>query len=237
MRDETIPVGTCECGCGQPTKIATQDSPRMGVRKGEPRRFLRGHYRRNRTARDGHRLAWQEAGIDYGLCLCGCGEPTAIASGTTVDGKQVRGEPVRYVNGGHANRLGWRVTVEDRGYPTPCHIWQGALSSDGYGRVWVPEAGRAMATHVIAYERKHGPIPDGLEPDHLCRVRACGNPDHLEPVTHAENMRRGLTTKLTAGQVEEIRSASGTQHAIGARFGVTASQVGNIRRGEAWVAE
>jgi HNH endonuclease len=235
MRDETIPVGTCECGCGQPTKIATQDSPSMGVRKGEPRRFLRGHHRRNRTARDGHRRAWQEAGIGYGLCLCGCGESTPIASGTTVDGKQVRGEPVRYVNGGHGNRLGWRITIEDRGHETPCHVWQGFCNDDGYGMVSV--GGRRLSsTHRVAYEREHGRVPDGLELDHLCRVRACCNPDHLEPVTHAENMRRGLTTKLTAAQVDEIRSAVGSQESIGKRYGITQRQVSNIKLGKAWRA-
>lgn len=234
MQDETIPVGLCQCGCGQPTKIATQDSLRMGVRKGEPRRFLRGHARRKRAVRENHRLAWQEAGIEYGLCLCGCGERTRIADHTTVDGKQVRGEPTRYVSGGHANRRGWRVTVEDRGYLTPCHIWQGSCNDDGYGTVWVPEARRAEGTHRGAYQREHGPIPDDLMIDHLCRVPPCCNPAHLELVTHTENMRRGLTTKLTAEQVLEIRRATGTQRAIAERYGVTGNQVGNIRRGEAW---
>jgi hypothetical protein len=43
----------------------------------------------------------------------------------------------------------------------------------------------------MAYEMLVGPVPDGLELDHLCRVPACVNPDHLEPVTHIENVRRG----------------------------------------------
>jgi len=42
------------------------------------------------------------------------------------------------------------------------------------------------------YEYFKGPVPDGLELDHLCRVRSCCNPDHLEPVTHKENIRRGF---------------------------------------------
>ena len=66
--------------------------------------------------------------------------------------------------------------------------------SDGYCRVHVAIPGRkktvtAMA-HRVAYESFRGPIPDGLEIDHLCRVRNCINPDHLEVVTHAENMAR-----------------------------------------------
>lgn len=67
-----------------------------------------------------------------------------------------------------------------------CIKWTGALDRDGYGRV-----GRDCdLAHRVAYEREFGPIPEGLEIDHLCRVRSCVNPEHLEPVTHAENMRR-----------------------------------------------
>lgn len=60
--------------------------------------------------------------------------------------------------------------------------------------------------HRVYYERFVGPVPDGLEPDHLCRVRPCIRPDHLELVTHLENCRRGERTKLTQVQSEEIRA-------------------------------
>ena len=50
----------------------------------------------------------------------------------------------------------------------------------------------------------HGPVPEGLELDHLCRIRHCVNPDHVEPVTCAVNVRRGDLTKLTEEQVRSI---------------------------------
>lgn len=76
-----------------------------------------------------------------------------------------------------------------------CWEWSGARSSGGYGRV--PSGGRdALYAHRFAYELLVGPIPEGLQIDHLCRNRACCNPIHLEPVTPAENVRRGAAGRL-----------------------------------------
>lgn len=77
-------------------------------------------------------------------------------------------------------------------YLTPdengCWIWQLSLSPQGYGRVqW---KGRFFQVHRKLWLELGREIPEGLELDHLCRVRACANPDHLEPVTHLENMLR-----------------------------------------------
>ena len=66
-----------------------------------------------------------------------------------------------------------------------CWLWSGVGNRDGYSSSF---GGKQI--YRVAYEWMVGPIPEGLELDHLCRVRACVNPHHLEPVTHAENMRR-----------------------------------------------
>lgn len=72
-----------------------------------------------------------------------------------------------------------------------CWPWLGTTTSTGYGLFGVPREDRTVGAHRYAYELVVGPIPTGLELDHLCRVRNCVNPAHLEPVTHAENLRRG----------------------------------------------
>jgi hypothetical protein len=71
-----------------------------------------------------------------------------------------------------------------------CWLWTGPLTRDGYGKTTF--RGQSIVPHRIAYEELVGPIPEGLVIDHLCRVRNCVNPDHLEPVTFRENVLRGV---------------------------------------------
>lgn len=74
-----------------------------------------------------------------------------------------------------------------------CWLWTGTLDGKGYGQFWT---GSVLARAPrYAYETLVRQIPDGLVIDHLCRVHACVNPGHLEPVTPEENMRRGITDR------------------------------------------
>ena len=70
-----------------------------------------------------------------------------------------------------------------------CWLWKAALSRLGYGEFW--SGGRMRPAHRIAYEMAKGPVRDDLTIDHLCRNRACVNPEHMELVTQGENTRRG----------------------------------------------
>jgi hypothetical protein len=77
-------------------------------------------------------------------------------------------------------------------------------------------------------------VPDGFELDHLCRNRACVRPDHLEPVTHAENMRRSKRSKLTHAQVREIRASSDDALILAERYRVSRDTIYNVRSGYSW---
>jgi len=73
----------------------------------------------------------------------------------------------------------------------PCWLWVAGLKN-GYGEfnLGTGENWRAEYAHIFSYQLACGPVPENLELDHLCRIKSCVNPDHLEAVTHAENLRR-----------------------------------------------
>lgn len=74
-------------------------------------------------------------------------------------------------------------------FTTDCWEWQGMKNTKNYGQFWIN--GRRPMAHRLSYELHKGKIPEGLQVDHLCRNPPCVNPDHLETVTHLENMKRG----------------------------------------------
>jgi hypothetical protein len=73
-----------------------------------------------------------------------------------------------------------------------CRLWKGETVK-GYGRARV--RGRKVLTHKFVYEQLRGAVPEGKELDHTCKTRACLTVEHLEPVTHAENIRRGRNAR------------------------------------------
>jgi hypothetical protein len=79
-----------------------------------------------------------------------------------------------------------RIVRQDRGHVSPCWIWQGWLTEKGYGRASVPGFGRNHRVHRATYEICRGPIPPGLQIDHLCRVPACCNPRRAVPFRRRE---------------------------------------------------
>lgn len=74
-----------------------------------------------------------------------------------------------------------------------CWLWEAGITTAGYGTLSI--ASRTHYAHRLAYEHFIGPIEDGMVIDHLCRMRHCVNPAHLEVVTNAENLRRGYVSR------------------------------------------
>lgn len=133
----------------------------------------------------GDRVALSYASAKKWLTRCGCGVEALVAGADLRRGRigscsHAEGVQIRFLR---------KVDKTDS-----CWLWTAYVNDDGYGMF--RDNGRLLSAHVWSYEHEHGPVPDGLELDHTCRVRACVNPAHLEPVTHAENVRRGNMTSI-----------------------------------------
>lgn len=133
----------------------------------------------------------------------------------------------------HHNYKQDRSAVVDTGYKTPCHIWKLAKNNYGYGLVRHGPGNMKLA-HKVAYEEKYGAVRDGMTLDHLCKVRSCINPDHLEEVTMVENIHRGASTRLTPDDVRQIRSSPEKQKVLAKQHGISQSHVSRVKRRKSW---
>ncbi len=182
--------------------------------------------------------------IPIGLCQCGCGEPTTIAKYKDRHKGWGRGQPKRYLPH-HYRRLNVKWLPEDRGYTTPCHVWQGGTNPQGYG---YGDASSRDAAHRQAWVNAHGPIPpETPHVLHRCDQPPCVNVEHLFLGTQEDNMadcvakgrhacgERNHWAKLTSEEVVAIRAATGiTQRDLATAYGVTVGLISMIRRGKIW---
>lgn len=104
------------------------------------------------------------------------------------------------------------MTRVDKDGPNGCWLWTGYIDNVGYGRFAVRHA-VPVGAHRWLYEQTFGPVPKPLVLDHLCRVRHCVNPVHLEPVTNKENVLRGVLLEVIAAN-KAARTHCGAGHAL-----------------------
>jgi hypothetical protein len=98
-----------------------------------------------------------------------------------------------------------------------CWNWTAGKNQQGYG-TFFPERKTTIAAHKFIYQYTYGKLPDKIELDHLCKNRSCVRLEHLEPVTHGENVRRGLRTKkICQHGIGETNCYSGCRSAYSKR--------------------
>jgi hypothetical protein len=100
-----------------------------------------------------------------------------------------------------------------------CWLWTGSCTHNGYGTVGVKREDGSWSrayVHRLTFLWANGPIPPKLDLDHLCRVRHCANPNHLEPVTRGENTRRGLLPSMIRARFLRDVKACKNGHAFDA---------------------
>lgn len=128
--------------------------------------------------------------------------------------------------------------------PTPCRVWRWGTGTSGSLRYGAAAVGKEnIRPHRLFYEQHKGPVPKGLELDHLCRNTLCVNPDHLEAVTRAENVWRGAQSKLTRNEVRVLRlyaehkrsrGQNLPEKALALAFGVHRTTLSGIILGKRW---
>lgn len=96
-------------------------------------------------------------------------------------------------------RVAQRMREKSQRDASGCIVWVGGITAAGYGRIRVGD--RTDYAHRVAWITANGPIPTDLVIDHLCRNRACVNPDHMEVVTNRENIARGVRHQASAAGV------------------------------------
>lgn len=178
-----------------------------------------------------HQLRNTEEDLRYGYCRCGCGQKTRIPNRSDKSRGRVKGVPFTWKSG-HFTRIRKRYEVD---LETGCWNWQVGFNPNGYAIIRMNN--HSYLVHKLLHQLLHGKAPRGLELDHLCRNRRCINPDHLELVTHTENMRRGAMTKLKVEQVREIKvllNQGLTHRTIAPMFDVTKAAITAISIGRTW---
>lgn len=98
-----------------------------------------------------------------------------------------------------------------------CWAWTGKPNADGYGVFYITPTQRVMA-HRYAYELAYGPIPEGMEIDHLCNVAICVRPDHLEAVSGDENNRRKMERRDSCKRGHPYSEHGGVRKGNGRRY-------------------
>ena len=205
-------MALCECGCGEDAGVVKANGKIRLSLIGTPKRFIVGHQinvirvdfekqceycgeKYSRYRFESGRLEPVEGFRKKKFCSRQCAD----------DFRRANPRKTAFAQVSPQGKLRWIVNAD-----TGCWEWQMAIADTGYGVCG--KDGKVVYAHRWSYETFVGLIPEELELDHLCRVRKCVNPYHLEPVRHAVNGRRGAKTRLTPDQVVQAREMISSGH-------------------------
>lgn len=215
------PSGLCKCGCGAKTNLAPHNLTKYGWIKDQPMDYLRGH-----ASRRYQLPPWKE---ELPLCACGCGNQVTLSKLTNRYRGKFFGQPNKFLPG-HWNRPILTCQEEDRGFITPCCIWQGEIDKLGYARRDIGHG--TVLVHRQVYIAAHGALEPMIDVHHLCEQHACIRLDHLETWSRSEHLRnhRGISPKKYTEICNALRSGEQSQRAISRRFGVSTSFIWRLRK-------
>lgn len=246
-KPSNVAFGECFCGCGASTNVPNYTDSCGSIFKGEPRRYIPGHTEKTfrngpKTRRDFQEryLANKPEGVAWGECWCGCQQPTPLSDKTSTHHRFFEGEPRRFITGHNGTvraQPGPDYLEEDRGFDTPCWVWQRGLTFEGYARKNFE--GQSRPVHAVHYEQTFGQIPTGHELHHRCEIRACVNPNHVQPLIRRDHVYASSWVKLSMEKAELIRhlysTGNYTQVELAARFNVSQAVISSIVRYEIWL--
>lgn len=217
-----IPLGLCQCGCGEKTSLSKQNETSRGYVKGQPKKFICGH----NTVRTCDVEGCSRKHFGKGYCELHYNRVRRCGSINV-------GRPC--IHGSPEERF-WRYV--DKGDDNSCWEWNGSKCKDGYGYFRSKTEKRA---HRYSYILNFGDIPEGKQVLHKCNNPPCVNPNHLKLGTNYDNMQdkkiaghyyngeNHHNSKLTDVQVIEVLDLRGPSWKVAEKYGVSGASIRDIR--------